>query len=51
MQEKVQKSLLPVLKLTPIYTSKGKELSSGFGFDDEEVENIFDLIAEEHPEL
>jgi hypothetical protein len=31
--------------------SKGKELSSGFGFDDEEVENIFDLIAEEHPEL
>ena len=29
MQEKVQKSLLPVLKLTPIYTSKGKVSSVG----------------------
>ncbi len=29
MQEKVQKSLLPVLKLTPIYTSKGKVSSIG----------------------
>ena len=29
MQEKVQKSLLPVLKLTPIYTAKGKVSSIG----------------------
>ena len=29
MQEKVQKSLLPMLKLTPIYTSKGKVSSIG----------------------
>jgi len=29
MQEKVQKSLLPVLKITPIYTSKGKVRSIG----------------------
>ena len=31
--------------------SNGKQLKLDFGFDDEEIENIFDLIAEEHPDL
>lgn len=31
--------------------SKGKDLSKNFGFDNDEIEDIFDLIAEEHPDL
>ena len=31
--------------------SKGKKLSKDFGFDDNELEDIFDLIAQEHPDL
>ena len=30
---------------------KGKELMQDLAFDDNEIENIFDLIAEENPEL
>jgi len=30
---------------------KGKELMRDLAFDDTEIENIFDLIAEEHPDL
>ena len=30
---------------------KGKELIKDLAFDDTEIENIFDLIAEEHPDL
>ena len=29
----------------------GKELMNATGFSDEQIEDIFDLIAEEHPEL
>lgn len=31
--------------------SSGKELMEASGFSDDQIENIFDLIAEEHPEL
>tara|TARA_R100000388_G_C7195948_1_gene135936 strand:- start:324 stop:665 length:342 start_codon:yes stop_codon:yes gene_type:complete len=31
--------------------SQGRQLNFDFGFDDAEIENIFDLIAEEHPDL
>ena len=31
--------------------NKGKELMHDLAFDDNEIENIFDLIAEDHPEL
>ena len=31
--------------------SKGKKLSDDFGFDNNEIEDIFDLIAQEHPDL
>ena len=31
--------------------NSGKELVSSSGFSDDQIENIFDLIAEEHPEL
>jgi hypothetical protein len=30
---------------------KGKELLNESGFSEDQIENIFDLIAEEHPEL
>ena len=30
---------------------KGKELLNDTGFSEEQIDNIFDLIAEEHPEL
>ena len=30
---------------------KGKQLMHDLAFDDGEIENIFDLIAEEHPDL
>ena len=29
----------------------GEDLMAKFGFKDDELENIFDLIAEEHPDL
>ena len=29
----------------------GSDLMAKFGFKDDELENIFDLIAEEHPDL
>tara|TARA_R110000824_G_scaffold555_4_gene3594 strand:- start:10924 stop:11298 length:375 start_codon:yes stop_codon:yes gene_type:complete len=29
----------------------GDDLMAKFGFKDDEIENIFDLIAEEHPDL
>ena len=29
----------------------GKELISSTGFSDDQIDDIFDLIAEEHPEL
>ncbi len=31
--------------------SKGKEMMQDLAFDDTEIENIFDLIAEGHPDL
>lgn len=31
--------------------NKGKQLMHDLAFDDGEIENIFDLIAEEHPDL
>ena len=31
--------------------SKGKEMMQDLAFDDSEMENIFDLIAEGHPDL
>tara|TARA_Y100000592_G_scaffold76739_1_gene120171 strand:- start:7535 stop:7858 length:324 start_codon:yes stop_codon:yes gene_type:complete len=31
--------------------NKGKELMKDLAFEDSEIENIFDLIAEEHPDL
>ena len=30
---------------------KGKQLMNDLAFNDNEIENIFDLIAEEHPDL
>jgi regulator of sigma D len=30
---------------------KGKELENKFALDDEEIENIFDILEGEHPEL
>ncbi len=30
---------------------KGKELMASSGFSDDQIEDIFDLIAEEHPDL
>ena len=30
---------------------KGKKLMEDLAFDDTEIDNIFDLIAEEHPDL
>jgi len=30
---------------------KGKQMMEDFGLNDGEIENIFDLIEEEHPEL
>ena len=30
---------------------QGEEVSSAFGLGEEEVENIFDIIEKEHPEL
>ncbi len=29
----------------------GEEIKKQFGLDDNEIENIFDMIAEEHPDL
>jgi hypothetical protein len=34
-----------------IYREQGKEISKSLGLGSEEVESIFDLIAEEHPGL
>ena len=31
--------------------NKGKQKMKDFGLNDGEIENIFDLIEEEHPEL
>jgi len=31
--------------------SNSEELLKDFGFGDEDIDNIFDLIAEEHPEI
>ena len=31
--------------------SKGRDLLSQFGIESEELENIFDIIAEQHPDL
>tara|TARA_B100000131_G_scaffold292269_1_gene306592 strand:+ start:46894 stop:47235 length:342 start_codon:yes stop_codon:yes gene_type:complete len=39
------------LKKNNTLISKGKKLSENFGFEDDEIEDIFDLIAQEHPDL
>ena len=39
------------IKKSKSLISKGKNLSKDFGFDSNEIEDIFDLIAEERPEL
>ena len=39
------------LKKSNTLITKGKKIYSDFGFNDGELENIFDLIAEEHPDL
>ncbi len=44
-QSKLKTSKIKKLK------DKGKELMNDLGFNDNEIENIFDLIAEEHPDL
>jgi hypothetical protein len=31
--------------------AKGEELLADFGIEDGEIENIFDIIAEQHPEI
>ena len=38
-------------KLSRKLRDKGAENVQDLGFSDEQIENIFDLIAEEHPEL
>jgi len=30
---------------------KGEQLMKEFGFDDSEIEDLFDLIADQHPEI
>jgi transcription termination factor NusB len=39
------------LKKSNVLISKGKKISSDFGFNEGEIDDIFDLIAEEHPDL
>jgi formiminotetrahydrofolate cyclodeaminase len=39
-RKKVQKSL-----------EKGRDVKTKFALDDNEIENIFDLLEQEHPEL
>ena len=39
------------LKKSNTLISKGKKMSSDFGFNEDEIDDIFDLIAEEHPDL
>jgi hypothetical protein len=31
--------------------AKGEELLADFGIEDSEIENIFDIIADQHPEI
>tara|TARA_Y100001938_G_C8020028_1_gene394801 strand:+ start:578 stop:901 length:324 start_codon:yes stop_codon:yes gene_type:complete len=38
-------------KVTEQEDEQAEDLMSKFGIKDDELENIFDLIAEEHPEL
>ena len=38
-------------KVTEKEDEQAEDLMSKFGIKDDELENIFDLIAEEHPEL
>jgi len=45
LQSKKKKKLSKKLK------EKGEESVSSLGFSEEQIEDIFDLIAEEHPEL
>ena len=47
-KQKLNKSRL---KKSNTLISKGKKMSNDLGFNDDEIENIFDLIAEEHPDL
>tara|TARA_R100000278_G_scaffold76596_1_gene59606 strand:- start:226 stop:540 length:315 start_codon:yes stop_codon:yes gene_type:complete len=44
-QSKIKKQKIRKLK------EKGRELMHDLAFDDTEIENIFDLIAKENPEL
>tara|TARA_Y100000114_G_C11537818_1_gene221126 strand:+ start:141 stop:464 length:324 start_codon:yes stop_codon:yes gene_type:complete len=44
-QSKLKSSKIKKLK------DKGKQLMNDLAFNDNEIENIFDLIAEEHPDL
>ncbi len=39
------------LKITQQEDEQADDLMAKFGIKDDELENIFDLIAEEHPEL
>jgi hypothetical protein len=39
------------LKITKQEDDQADDLMSKFGIKDDELESIFDLIAEEHPEL
>ena len=38
-------------KKTENLLSKGEDLMSKFGLDSEEIDNIFDILEEEHPDL
>ncbi len=44
-QSKLKRNKIEKLK------NKGKEIMQDLALDDTEIENIFDLIAEEHPDL
>ena len=39
------------IKKTKNLLAKGRQTTSDFSLDPKEIENIFDLIAEEHPDL
>ena len=39
------------IKKSKSLLAKGRQMTSDFALDPDELENIFDLIAQEHPEL
>lgn len=39
------------IKKTKNLLAKGRQITNDFALDSEELENIFDLIAQEHPDL